>query len=74
MDRSPLEQIMAFDPMSIQVKLAQQYGQEVIQPVCEKAKLFAAMVGTKTLTRPTIDYVKKLGYRVEVIPTEPREL
>jgi hypothetical protein len=74
MDRSPLEQVMAFDPMCIKVKLAQQYGQEVIQPVCDKAKLFALMVGTKTLTRQTISQIKTLGYRVEVMPTEPKEL
>lgn len=59
---------------TIQVVLAQQYGQEVIKPVCANANIFCELAGTKTLTRRTIDLIKKLGYRVEVIPTEPKEL
>ena len=62
------------DPLKIQVLIAQQYGQEVIKPICEKANLFAVIAGTKTLTRQTITLIKQLGYRIEVIPTEPKEL
>lgn len=60
--------------MQIEVQLKQQYGQEVVVPICIAAKLFAQVAGTKTLTRPTIELVKQLGYRVVVAPTEPKEL
>jgi hypothetical protein len=59
---------------TIRVVLGHQYGQEVIHPVCEDAKTFCAIAGTKTLTRQLVANVKRLGYRVEVVPTEPLEL
>lgn len=59
---------------AIKVVLAQQYGQEVIRPVCPDAELFCEIAGTKTLTRRMIHQIKSLGYRVEVVPTEPKEL
>lgn len=60
--------------MEIRVVMKQQYGQEVIEPVCEDAKTFAQIAGTKLLTRKTIELIKRLGYRVLVVPTEPQEL
>ena len=57
--------------MTIQVKLDKQYGQEVIIPVDEKAKKFCEIAGTKTLTRRLVEQIKSLGYKVEVIPTQP---
>ena len=59
---------------AIQVFLKQQYGQEVIRPACPKAELFCRMAGTKVLTRKLVEQVKELGYKVEVVPTEPKEL
>ena len=50
--------------MEIIVKIETVYGNEVIRPVCEKAKLFASIAGTKTLTRAAINYIKQLGYSV----------
>ena len=64
----------AYGLMTIKVVLATQYGQEVIRPACEKAELFCEIAGTKTLTRRLVEQIKKLGYRVEVIPTQPKEL
>ena len=61
-------------PMTIQVVLGQQYGQEVIRPVCEKAQLFCEIAATKTLTRRLVEQIKRLGYTVEVVPTQPKEL
>lgn len=60
--------------LSIQVALEKRYGQEVVIPVCEKARLFAQLARTKELTRPTIDVIKQLGYKVEVVQTQPKEL
>lgn len=62
------------DVFVIKVRLANQYGQEVIHPACDKACKFCEIAGSKTMTRRLVEQVKSLGYRVEVIPTEPKEL
>lgn len=58
----------------ITVRLAQQYGQQVVQPVCRTSELFAQIAGTKTLTKPTLELVKRLGYEVRVEQTLPATL
>lgn len=62
------------DPQIIKVVLGTQYGQEVIKPACPKAELFCEIAGTRTLTRRLVEQIKRLGYRVEVIQTQPKEL
>ena len=52
--------------MEIIVRITQNYGTEVIYPVCTNAFLFAKLVGTKTLTLSTIAKIKALGYTVNV--------
>lgn len=59
---------------TIRVTLGQQYGQEVVRPACTKAEIFCQIAGTKTLTRQLVAQVKSLGYKVEVMPTQPKEL
>lgn len=56
-------------PNVITVRIANQYGTEVIHPVCEQAKLFAAIAGTKTLTKDTLLNIKRLGYGITLQPT-----
>ncbi len=58
----------------IKVVIGNQYGQEVIRPACPTAELFCEIAQTKTLTRRLVSQIKRLGYRVEVIPTQPKEL
>jgi hypothetical protein len=41
-----------------------QYGRAVYYPICDKAKMFAAIAGTKTLTRDTACRIKELGYMI----------
>lgn len=53
--------------MKITVEIKSVYGTQTIYPVCNKAKLFASMVGQKTLTMANIGWIKQLGYEVEVI-------
>lgn len=52
--------------MNIQVQVKTIYGNKTIYPICEKAKIFASMVGQKTLTMQDVEHIKKLGYTVEV--------
>ena len=53
--------------MSLQVEITSVYGNEAIYPVNEAAKTFAAIAGTKTLTRKTIAQAKSLGFTVEIV-------
>jgi hypothetical protein len=70
----PTPQAQALEERTIKVTLGVQYGQQVVYPACERAEIFCQMVSQKTLTPRLIQLIKKLGYRVEVIPTEPKEL
>jgi hypothetical protein len=55
--------------MKILVSIRDQYGAQVIHPVCEKAKAFAALARTKTLTHEAIKQIKALGYQIDVQQT-----
>jgi len=49
----------------ITIEIKDSYGRQVFYPVCRDAKLFAALAGTKTLTRETIRNIMQLGYKVK---------
>lgn len=55
--------------MNITVEIKNVYGNNTIYPVCAKAKLFADIAGTKTLTFTAIHKIKALGF--EVIVQQP---
>ena len=48
----------------VTVEIKSVYGNETIYPVCEQAKFFARLAGTKTLTRGAINLIKAQGYTV----------
>jgi hypothetical protein len=52
---------------TITVETKNLYGNDLVYPVCDKAKLFASIANTKTLGVYTIVLIKKLGYNFEVI-------
>lgn len=54
--------------MSITVHIKDVYGNRTVYPVCEQAKLFAAIAGTKTLTVHTLAQIKLLGFAIVVQP------
>lgn len=58
----------------IEVQIKNVYGEEKIYPVCDKAKVFCAMLQQKTLTKPDIDKIKQLGFRVFLINLQPQTL
>ena len=53
--------------MTIKVSIKNVYGNELIYPVCDKAKSFAHLTGNKTLSHYNVETIKRLGYKVEVI-------
>lgn len=58
----------------IEVIIEPQYGKWVYYPLCENAKAFAAIAGTKTLTEPTLVQIKKLGYEIKASAKSMNEL
>lgn len=54
--------------MQLTVELKDQYGTQVVYPVCDNSKLFARLAGTRTLTPSAISLIKQLGYEIIVKP------
>lgn len=52
--------------MTITVRIANNFGNRAIYPVCEQAKRFADLIGTKTLTDRAIEQIKGLGVEIRV--------
>lgn len=52
--------------MEIVVHIKDVYGSTLVYPVCEKAKLFAKLAGTKTLTREALGHIAALGYNARL--------
>lgn len=54
------------DDMTLLILRREQYGRAVYHPVCEKARTFAAIAGTKTLTQQALRNIKLLGYKLNI--------
>ena len=52
--------------MEIVVMIKNVYGNELIYPVCDKAKRFALLSGRKTLSPRDIEIIEELGFSVRV--------
>jgi hypothetical protein len=50
----------------ITVRVANNYGQQAIYPVCEVSQKLADLIGTKTFTDRAINQIKALGYTISV--------
>ena len=57
---------------TITIEIKDVYGQPKVYPVCNRAKLFAEIAGTKTLLPTDIQRIQVLGYTVAVKPRELR--
>ena len=51
----------------IQLLVKDVYGKRKFYPLCDKAKVFASIAGTTTLTEATIKSIVQLGYDVRVV-------
>lgn len=58
----------------VHVRVMDVYGKRVVYPVCDKAKVFASIADTKTLTETTLRCIQTLGYTIHVVPQEPLTL
>ncbi len=63
-----IEQERAMNPNTITVRIKDVYGRQTAYPVCDKAKLFASLAGTATLTHDARQIILALGYNIEVEP------
>jgi hypothetical protein len=52
--------------MEIIVTIKSVYGTDKVYPVCDRAKMFASIADTVTLTEHTISNIKALGYMIIV--------
>jgi hypothetical protein len=50
--------------MELIVEKKSVYGNHLVYPICNKAKLFALISGNKTLLPEVIESIKKLGYKL----------
>lgn len=57
--------------MHIEVEIKNVFGNRTVYPYCDKARLFAEIAGTTSLTTAAIERIKRLGYEVRVISREP---
>ena len=50
--------------MTVTVEVRSIYGQLKVYPICPRAKLFAEIAGSKTLTHSTLCKIEALGYEI----------
>jgi hypothetical protein len=48
--------------MELKVQVKNNYGRNVVYPVCEKSQLLTRLSGNRTLTSEAIETIKLLGY------------
>lgn len=60
-------------PLTIRIELRDQYGKQVAYPVCDTAKAFADIAGTKILTDMTLLRIAGLGYTILTTQREWRQ-
>ena len=58
--------------LTLVVKRRWNFGQEVIYPVCEHAKLFCDLLETKTIPQAKIGIAKRLGIEFLIDPEESK--
>jgi hypothetical protein len=52
------------EKLTITIQVDKAYGGYLFYPVCDKAKTFAELAKTKTLSNQAIKLIKQLGYEV----------
>ena len=55
----------------VEIEIRRVYGVDKFYPANDKAKLFADLVGHKTLSREDIVLIGKLGFNVQAMQPKP---
>ena len=50
--------------MKILITVKEKYGNELLYPLCDTAKLICELLGTKTISKDKIKTLEDLGYKV----------
>lgn len=58
----------------IEIRVDSVYGNLVVYPVCERAKLIAELAGTKTLTHASLCLAERLGFDIVAVDTSAERL
>jgi hypothetical protein len=53
---------------TVTIAIKSNYGKEAIYPICETAKVFAEIAGTKTVSRGLLKQIESLGYTITIKP------
>lgn len=53
---------------TLYITIKQVYGKDTVYPACCDSKVFANMLGRKTLTEADMRHIKTLGYEFQVKP------
>ena len=56
--------------MELLVEIKNNYGREMVYPICEKSRLLAQLSGNRTLTPEAIAVIKRLGYTFKTTTKE----
>ena len=64
---------MTNSALTIRIELKDQYGKQVAYPICDTAKTFADIAGTKILTDMTLIRIAALGYTIITTQREWRQ-
>jgi hypothetical protein len=56
--------------MKIQIEIRSQYGNTLAYPMCQAAKLFARIAGTKTLSSQSLKDIQALGFDIVCVNTQ----
>ena len=60
--------------LEITIEIKNVYGEDKAYPVCDKAKLFTEIAGTRTLRPADLKYIQALGYKITVKQQEMKGL
>ena len=60
--------------MTLQIQFRSVYGNDLVYPVCDQAKLFAKLLNVKTFNHHQIETIKQLGYGFEAVTVQPRNI
>lgn len=59
-------------PRKITIQVKDVYGVQTVYPMCDDAKRFAEIAGTKTLTHRTLCQIESLGFEIVQAPVSYR--